>query len=123
MNRHPKARAVAQSTQHHSFYQPSGIVALLALILALFLMGHGMARAADLPQADSSQPAPDAAPSPLVCTDNMDFSPEDVLPSPFDADGVAFHPARARPFAALMIALPETLDDGCQGPSERLDNA
>ena len=85
------------------------------------LAGHGMAHAADLPQVQTTEPAPDAAPEGLGCTDDMDFSLEDNLPSPFDADDVAFHPASARPFAALGV-MPVDTDANCQGSGERVES-
>ena len=44
----------------------------------------------DLPDAIHG-PSADRVPPGLACTDDMDFSPEDTMPSPMDADLVAFH--------------------------------
>jgi hypothetical protein len=116
VNRHSKPRAARAELD--SFYQPSLMAALLALALAILLLWHGMARAEDFapPQNDTSQPAtPDAAPAGSGCTDDMDFSPEDNLPSPFDANTAAFRQSQA----ALMGLRPTALDDSCQGSAER----
>jgi hypothetical protein len=43
----------------------------------------------DLPDAIHG-PSADRVPPGLACTDDMDFSPDDNLPSPFYADRVAF---------------------------------
>ena len=117
MNRHSRVRAVAESAGHDSYYQPSWLAALLALAVAISLMWAGMARAEDFapPQDDASQPtAAEAAPAGLGCTDDMDFSPEDNLPDPFDADLVAFRQSRS----PLMLPQPTALNDSCQGPSQ-----
>jgi hypothetical protein len=89
------------------------MAALLALALAFLLLWHGMARAENFtpPQDDTSQAAAVVAPLDLGCTDDMDFSPEDNLPSPFDADTVAFRQLRM-PLPGLH---PAALDDSCQG--------
>ena len=116
MNRKSKPRAARAELD--SFYQPSLIAALLALAVAILLLWHGMARAEDFapPQYDTSQPATsDAAPPGSGCTDDMDFSPEDNLSSPFDADTAAFRPSRA----PLMGLRPTALNDACQGSAER----
>jgi hypothetical protein len=103
MNQRRRAKA---TVRQDSYYQPSLLMALLALILAMLLAWHGMAHAdstsqdAEAPQGDAVMPmdagpgaSGEAAPGEtgLPCTDQMDFSPEDNLPDPFDADSVAWH--------------------------------
>jgi hypothetical protein len=105
MNQRRRAKVTARQD---SYYQPSLLMALLALILAMLLAWHGMAHAdsanrdADAPGTDAVMPLDagpgDAAPGQtapgaigLPCSDQMDFSPEDNLPDPFDADSVAWH--------------------------------
>jgi hypothetical protein len=63
----------------------------------------------DLPDAVHG-PSADRVPPGLACTDDMDFSPEDNMPSPFDADLVAFHIVRDQPAPP-----PATTDEGCDG--------
>lgn len=117
MNRPSKTRAVA-SPAEQDHYRPSFTAALLALAAAIFLIWHGMARAEDFapPQDNAGQPAAsDSMPAAPGCTDNMDFSPEENLPSPFDADSVAFrHSPASRP-----MARPAATDDSCQTPDQR----
>jgi hypothetical protein len=94
------------------------MMALLVLALAFFLLWHGMARAEDFapPQNDTTPPATSqAAPAAPGCSDNMDFSPEDNLPSPFDADEAAFR----RSHAPLMVLRPIATDDNCQSAIEQ----
>jgi hypothetical protein len=109
MHSNRKARAVARQQAH---YQPSWTAALLALIAAMLLAWHSMARADgfEAPPAETSQSdQPSTPPAVLPCTDQMDFSPDDNLPDPFDADDVAWHPARVPLFPLLQV----TLDGGC----------
>jgi len=109
MNSNRKARAVARQQSH---FQPSWTAALLALIAAMLLAWHSIARADgfEAPQADTSQSdQPSTPPAVVPCTDQMDFSPDDNLPGPFDADDVAWHPARVPLFPLLHVAL----DGGC----------
>jgi hypothetical protein len=116
MNRTSKPRAAR--AERDCFYQPSLMAALLALALAFLLLWHGMARAENFapPQDDTSQPATTvAAPLGSGCTDNMDFAPEDNLPSPFDADTAAFHQLRT-PLLGLHTA---AMNDNCQGSAPR----
>jgi hypothetical protein len=112
VSRYSKSRAAR--AEHDSFYQPSLMAALLALALA-FLLWHGMARAENFapPQDDTSQPAAEAAPLDSGCTDTMDFSPEENLQSPFDADTAAFRQLQT----PLLGLQPAALDDSCQGPA------
>jgi hypothetical protein len=115
VNRHSRPRAAR--AERDSFYQPSLMAALLALALTFLLVWHGMARAENFapPEDDTSQPATaDAAPAGSGCTDDMDFSPEDNLPNPFDAGTAAFRQLQA----PLMGLRPTTLDDRCQGSAE-----
>ncbi len=117
MNRRSKPRAARAELD--SFYQPSLMATLLALAVAFLLICHGMARAENFapPQDDTSQPAAtDAAPAGSGCTDNMDFAPEDNLPSPFDADSAAFHPSH-EPLMGLLR--PMALDNSCQSSVQR----
>ena len=89
-NRKPKAAA-----RQDSYYQPSWFAALLALVAAMLLAWHGMARADgfEAPPTETSQSdQPSSPPEVTPCTDQMDFSPDDNLPDPFDADDVAWHP-------------------------------
>ena len=87
------------------------MAALLVPALAMLLLWHGMARAENFatPQDDTSQ-----ADAPLdsgCSTDSMDFSPEENLPSPFDADTAAFRQLRM-----MQPGLqPAALRDACQG--------
>ena len=71
---------------------------------------------ADLPDAISG-PSADRVPPGLACTDNMDFSPEDSMRSPFDADLVAFRPHRETQPAAKPAA-----SETCGGRA-RIDRA
>jgi hypothetical protein len=70
--------------------------ALMALALLINAQGALLAAEyappvdSDLPDAIHG-PSADRVPPGLACTDDMDFSPDDNLPSPFDADPVAFH--------------------------------
>ena len=118
MRKKSRARTAAKAAEHDFSYQPSLTAALLALALAICLMWHGMARADDFatPDDDTSQTAPSQSvlDSP-GCTDDMDFSPEDNLPSPFDADRVVFHPSRL----AVRLARPTAVDNGCPSPGEQ----
>ena len=113
MHRHRKAKAVALRADHDSIYQPSLTVALLALALAILLAWHGMARAdgfeAPPSEGTTQSDQPSTPPAVLPCTDQMDFSPDDNLPDRFDADDVAWHPARVPLFPLLKA----TLDGGC----------
>jgi hypothetical protein len=90
------------------YYRPSITAVLLALALAMLLAWHGMARAAEYaPPASAelpdsiSQPSADRVP-PKGCNDDIDMAPEDAMPSPFDAELVAFHlrAPRAMPAAS-----------------------
>jgi len=112
MGRYSKPRAAR--AERESFYQPSLMTALLALAVAFLLLWHGMARAEGFapPQNDTSQPATTAAaPLDSGCTDNMDFSPEENLPSPFDADTAAFRQLQT----PLLGLYPAALEDSCHG--------
>jgi hypothetical protein len=124
MHRHRKAKAVALRADSDSIYQPSLTLALLALALAMLLAWHGMARADDAaanpPQSaqlpDTVQgPGTDRIPPGLACSDNMDFSPEDNIPSPFDADSVAFH------FTRVAGLAPISQNDGCPVLRQKVD--
>lgn len=109
MSPNRRARAIARQ---ESFYQPSWMAALLALVAAMLLTWHGMARADGFeapPTQTSQSDQPSTPPEVLPCTDQMDFSPDDNLPDPFDADDVAWHPARVPLFPLLRV----TLDGGC----------
>ena len=110
MHSNRKARAAARQESH---YQPSWIAALLALIAAMLLAWQGMARADGFeapPSEETTQSdQPSTPPAVLPCTDQMDFSPDDNLPDPFDAVDVAWHPARVPLFPLLKA----TLDGGC----------
>jgi len=109
MNSNRRAKAAARQ---ESYYQPSWVAALLALVAAMLLAWQGMARADgfESPPAESSQSdQPSATPEALPCIDQMDFSPDDNLPSPFDADDVAWHPACVPLYPLLRV----TLDGGC----------
>jgi hypothetical protein len=108
----------AARAERDSFYQPSLMAALLALAMAFLLLWHGMARAENFAplQDDTSQPASTAvAPLDSGCTDNMDFSPEENLPTPFDADTAAFRQLRT----PLLGLHPAALDDSCHGSALR----
>ena len=107
MNPNRKARA---AVRREPYYQPSFIAALLALAAAMLLGWYGMARADGFEAPETSQSdQPSTPPAVLPCTDQMDFSPDDNLPGPFDADDVAWHPARVPLFPLLKA----TLDGGC----------
>lgn len=114
MNRYSNLRAACAKRDH--LLQPGVMAALLALALAFLLVCHGMARAENLnpPQSKTDQATtPIAAPPGSVCSgsgsDAMDFSPEENLPSPFDADAVAFrHSQMPRP------GLYRAADDDCR---------
>jgi len=117
MNRTRKAKAIAIHADDTACYRPSFAAALVALALAIFLAWHGMARADDFavnpPQAahlpDAVQgPGADRIPPGLACSDDMDFSPEDNLPSPRDTDSVAFRPGHHG------LAHPVASDDRCR---------
>jgi hypothetical protein len=124
MHRHRKAKAAVLRADHDSIYRPSVTLVLLALALAMLLAWHGMARAEDF-AANPSQAAqlPDAVRGPgadrippgLACSDAMDYAPEDNMPSPFDADRVAFHVMRAGGLT------PISQNDGCPALREKLD--
>lgn len=85
-----------------------------ALAAAFFLSWHGMARAegfnplaeekAQLPDSIHGRPGADRVPPGLACPDNMDLTPEDNLPSPFDADLVAWRGGHGRAQALRPIA-------------------
>ena len=84
------------------YYRPAAM--LLALVL-LFVW-QGVAQADEFAPPDRMQlpdaihgPGADRLPPGLACTDNMDFSPEDNQPSPFDADSIAHHQRSGRSFA------------------------
>jgi hypothetical protein len=116
VNRHSRPRAAR--AERDSFYQPSLMAALLALALAFLLIWHGMARAENFasPEDNTHQPATTtAAPAGSGCTDDMDFSPEDNLPNPFDADTAAFRGLQA----PLMGLRPTALNDRCQSSAQR----
>jgi hypothetical protein len=116
VNRHSPPRAAR--AERDCFYQPSLMAALLAMAFAFLLIWHGMARAENFapPEDDTNQPATaTAAPAGSGCTDDMDFSPEDNLPSPFDADTAAFRQLQA----PLMGLRPTALDNSCQGSAQR----
>jgi hypothetical protein len=94
------------------------MAALLALALAFLLIWHGMARAENFapPVDDTNQPATATAPPAASgCTDDMDFSPEDNLPSPFDASTAAFRQLHA----PLMGPRPTAFGNSCQGSAQR----
>jgi hypothetical protein len=121
-----KGKAVAMRAGQDAFYQPSFAAVLMALAVAFVLCWHGMARADDfaanppeaaqLPDAVNG-PGADRIPPGMVCSDNMDYAPEDNIPSPFDADRVAFHPTRAQ---GLM---PISQNDGCPALRQKTDKA
>jgi len=116
MNRHSKPSAVHAS--HDSRPHSSWMLGLLVLALVFFLLWHGMARAEDIapPQDDTTAPATSqTAPAAPGCSDNMDFSPEENLPSPFDADQASFRRAPA-PRIGLR---PAAVDDNCQASTEQ----
>lgn len=109
MHRHRKEKAVAMRAGQDVFYRPSFAAVLLAFALAFLLSWHGMARAAEYaPPATAELPDSISLPSadrlpPKGCNDDIDMSPEDARPSPFDAELVAFHPrapARMMPAAS-----------------------
>jgi hypothetical protein len=106
MKNRQKAKAVTRET----YYQPSLMIALLALAVAFLLAWHGAAKAApagyvpqfqaipvpsghgaDTPTPTLQAPSHDTTASRVSCTDTMDMAPEDAATSPFDADRVAFH--------------------------------
>ncbi len=111
------SRPRAASAERDSFYQPSLMAALLALALAFLLIWHGMARAENFapPQDDASQAA---APLDSGCTDTMDFSPEENLPSPFDADTAAFHQLRTPLTGMQPVALEDSCRDSAPQPQQ-----
>lgn len=113
MNRHSRSAARAS---HDTRHQSVWMIGLLVLALAFILVWQGMARAEDFapPQDDISPPVPSqTAPAAPGCSDTMDFSPEDNLPSPFDAYQAAF---RRAPHNGLK---PAATDDKCQAASEQ----
>ena len=124
MHRHRKAKAAVLRAERDPIYQPSVTLVLLALALAFFLSWHGMARAEDfaanppkaaqLPDA-ARGPGADRIPPGLACSDDMDYAPEDNMPSPFDADRVAFHVTRAGGLA------PISQNDGCPALRQKTD--
>jgi hypothetical protein len=76
----------------------AGVFPYRSALVILALLAGWQAHAADqapavktdLPDAIHG-PSADRVPPGLACTDDMDFSPDDNMPSPFDADLVAFH--------------------------------
>jgi hypothetical protein len=116
VKRSSKSRAA--SAELASFYQPSLTAALLALAMALLLLWHGMARAENIAPQDDANPSAAAAPLDSGCsTDSMDFSPEDNLPSPFDADSAAFRQLRM-PQPGLQ---PAAVTNACQAAAQQPD--
>ena len=101
------------------YYRPAAMLVALVLLL----VWQGVAQAAEYVPPDRTQ-LPDAVhgqgadriPPGLACTDNMDFSPEDNLPSPFDADSIAYHP---RP--AGLFALRASTDGRCPGSMPKVN--
>jgi hypothetical protein len=92
------------------------------MVLALCFSWQDMARAdgfdpkaleaAELPDT-AEGPGADRIPPGLACRDSMDFSPQDNLPNPFDADSVAYRAGRDGTQPRAVFALPVATVDGC----------
>ena len=101
MRNDQRRNAVAVRAEQVACFRLSAAFLLLASAMAIFLGMSGMARAdgfnpmaeekAQLPDSVHGKPGADRVPPGLACPDKMDLTPEDNLPSPFDADLVAWH--------------------------------
>ena len=122
MRKYQKGNAVASRAEKTGSRLPAGFL-LLALAMALFVGLNGMARAegfnataeekAQLPDSVRGKPGADRIPPGLACPDNMDLTPQDNLPSPFDAELVSWRGA--------PMPMPIADQSGC--PDRRLTRA
>ncbi len=114
MTRYRKAKAVA--ARREDYYQPSFGFALMALAAAILLLWQGMAQAQSL---DETVTAPPATHDTLLlgCRDEMDFTPDEGLPSPMDAWDAAWHGPQHGKAAARLAVRDES---GCVATVETL---
>lgn len=99
MRRKQKAKAASLRAEE-DFYQPSWIAALIALALAATLIWHGAARADEFTPPESANlpdsihgPGADRLPPGQGCSDDMDYSPQDITRTPLDTKLVSFRKA------------------------------